>query len=399
MTDESARQTRLLRYPPILRGGFRPFFLGGACWAAVVVALWLLAFSGTIVLPTRFDALAWHRHEMLFGYLGGIVAGFALTAIPNWTGRLPVAGPSLALLACLWLAARLSVLFSQVTGALPAFVLDTGFLAALAFVAAREILAARNRNLPLVAALSVFALAAALDHLEAAGLIAANGIGWRLGFSVVLLLIALIGGRIIPSFTRNWLAKRGETQRLPGQPGRLDMLSLAVLALGMLGWTLEPDSDGAAALLIVGGVLQGLRLARWSGLRTFSEPLVFVLHLAFAWLPIGLILLGASRFVWCIPVSAALHALSAGGMASMTLAVMTRATLGHTGRDLNAGRATRAIYLLVTAGAIVRFAAPSLPFDYMASIVLAGALWGGAFVLFAARYAGMLIGPRADGRA
>lgn len=398
MQAENLRHDRLMRLPPVLRGGFRPFFFAAACWALVVIALWIGALSGRVELPTYMDPLAWHRHEMLFGFLGSAIAGFLLTAIPNWTGRLPIAGARLALLFALWLMARLALLFSAHTGTVPAVILDVGFPSALAFVAAREVLAAKNRNFPIVIAVSLFAIANGLDHVEALGFDLNPGLGWRAGLALVLMLISLIGGRIIPSFTRNWLAKQGVEKRLPGQPGPFDMATLAVSGTALAGWAAVPDAKIVGALLVVAGALHAIRLARWSGMKTIRDPLVFILHISYAWLPLGLLLLGASAFVWCIPASSALHALSAGAMASMTLAVMTRATLGHTGRPLVADRGTQLIYLLVTLGAILRFAAPILPFDYMQSIAVAGAMWGGAFLLYACVYGTKLLGPRPDGR-
>jgi len=396
--DPEDKRAALMRLPPILRGGFRPFFLGGALWALVVVALWILALGGTVTLPTAFDSLAWHRHEMLFGYLGAVIAGFLLTAIPNWTGRLPINGGRLTALASLWLAGRLAVLSSIISGAMLAAVTDVAFPLTMAFVAGREVVKAKNRNFPIVIAVGLFGVADALDHAEAAGWAVPPGLGWRLGFAIVLILIALIGGRIIPSFTRNWLAKRNVTAGLPAQPNRFDLVAMALTGLSLCAWAAAPDAALVSALLIVAGLSQALRLARWSGHRTARDPLVLILHVSYAWLPIGLLLLGASHFVWCIPASAAMHALSAGAMASMTLAVMTRATLGHTGRDLRADVWTQAIYLLVTAGAAVRVAAPSIPFDYQRSIETAGTLWGGAFLLYVLAYGPKLIGPRPDGR-
>ena len=398
MKPENERQSRLMLLPPFLRAGFRPFFFGGALWALIVVSLWVLAMSGMIRIPTYFDPLAWHRHEMLFGYLGAVVAGFLLTAIPNWTGRLPISGARLAALAGLWLAGRLAILFSAVVGAPVAAALDIGFLATLALVAAREVLAAKNRNFPIVTAAGLFAIADAVDHGEALGGPIPAGLGWRMGFALVLMMVALIGGRIIPSFTRNWLAKQAYQGRLPTQPNRFDLAAILATGLSLIAWIAAPDARSSGALLLVAGLAQFVRLARWAGLRTIRDPLVFILHLSYVWLPFGLMLLGASSFVAAIPASSAIHALGAGAMASMTLAVMTRATLGHTGRDLRADGLTQAIYLLVTAGAIVRFMAPMLPFDYQHAIELAGGLWGSAFLLFLLAYAPRLLGPRPDGR-
>ena len=391
------RRARLLALPPVLRGGFRPFFFLGALWAVMVVALWVAAMAGAITLPTALDPLAWHRHEMLFGYLAAVICGFLLTAIPNWTGRLPVAGPALAALVSLWIAARLAMLFSAWTGAVLAVLLDVGFLLVLASLCAREVIIARNRNVPVVGAVLLLALASGVDHAEALGVIATDGFGWRAGFSLVLLLITLIGGRIIPSFTTNWLKKHGQS-RHPSQPSAFDAIVIAATALALCCWIFAIGPGWTAPLLIAAGLLQLARLARWSGLRTVADPLVFVLHLSYAWLPLGLILLGMSLLVPTQPASSALHALAAGAMASMTLAVMTRATLGHTGRDLHAGVGTTTIYLLVTVGAALRVAAPWLPFDYLLLIQLSGALWAGAFLLFLAIYGPMLLGPRPDGR-
>ncbi|HEU4969914.1 NnrS family protein [Sphingomonas sp.] len=400
MTTSSAseRHERLMALPPFLRGGFRPFFLSGAVWAVVVVVLWVCALSGAVALPTRFDPLAWHRHEMLFGYLGAVICGFILTAIPNWTGRLPISGSPLAGLWGLWLIARLAVLFSGTTGAILAFFLDVGFFVVLGLVAAREVIAAKNRNLPIVVMILLFALANAIDHGEALGCIDWGGLGWRLGLGLVLMMIGLIGGRIIPSFTRNWLAKQGRTAGLPGQPSRFDLASLGVMALALLGWAAFPDAQATAVLLLAAGALHAARLARWSGLRTARDPLVFILHVSYAWLPIGLLLLGASAFWPAIPVSSAVHALAAGAMGSMTLSVMTRATLGHTGRPLHADGWTVAIYALVTVGAFLRVTAPWLPTDYMRAIEIAGTAWAGAFLLFALAYGPKLLGARPDGR-
>lgn len=392
------RRSRMEAAPAFLRGGFRPFFFLGASWAVVVVGLWVLSIAGSITLPSTFDPLAWHRHEMLFGYLGAVIAGFLLTAIPNWTGRLPIAGGGLAALACLWMAARLATLFSASTGATLAALLDVGFLLTLALLCGREVVFARNRNVPVVGVLLLLALAAGVDQAEALGAIAVDGLGWRGGFALVLVLITLIGGRIIPSFTRNWLAKQGRTTGLPSQPSRFDILVIAVTAVALAGWAAGGLPALTAPLLLAAGALQLVRLARWKGWSTTAEPLVFILHVAYFWLPFGLILLGMSMLVADQPASAALHALAAGAMATMTLAVMTRATLGHTGRDLHAGAGTTIIFLAVTMGAALRVAAPWLPFDYLLLVKVAGALWGGAFLLFLGLYGPMLLGPRPDGR-
>lgn len=392
------RRQRMESSIPFLRGGFRPFFAAGAAWALVTLALWLCVLAGAIVLPTHFDPLAWHRHEMLFGFVGAVVAGFLLTAIPNWTGRLPIAGTPLALLAGLWLAARIAVLFSAVVGPSTAALLDVGFYVLLAGLAAREVLAAQNRNVPIVGLVLLFAIANLIDHTAASGRIADPEIGAWAAIALVVLMISLIGGRIIPSFTRNWLAKQGQTEGLPTQPGRFDLMVIAATVLALATWLVWPFDVSIGLLLISAGLLQAVRLVRWKGYRTFSDPLVLVLHIGYAWVPIGLVLLGFSILGTSVPRSAAVHALTAGAMATMILAVMTRATLGHTGRELKADGWTVAIYVLVTLGAILRVAAPALPVESVRLMEIAGTFWGGAFLLFLGAYGPKLAGGRPDGR-
>jgi uncharacterized protein involved in response to NO len=388
------RRSRMAATHPFLRGGFRPFFFGGAAWGLTALTLWICTLAGEVSLPTAFDPLSWHRHEMLFGFVGAIVAGFLLTAIPNWTGRLPIAGPPLASLFGLWLAARIAVLFSGEIGRLIPAVLDVGFYLTLAFVGAREVLSAKNRNLPIVGMVLLFGLANALDHAGAAGLIGNSDLGWMFALSLVVLMISLIGGRITPSFTRNWLMKQGIKSGLPTQPGRFDIFVIGATALALLGWITAPPGYLSGGLLLAAAALQFVRLARWSGVRTVSDPLVLILHVGYAWVPIGLALLGASQIGVPIPRSAAIHALTAGAMTTMILAVMTRASLGHTGRDLKANGATVAIYGLITVGALLRVAAPLQLLDYRPAIEVAGLAWGGALLLFLIAYAPVLWRPR-----
>ena len=388
------RKARMAASPPFLRGGFRPFFFGGPLWAVIALALWLFAFLGGQELPSAFDALSWHRHEMLFGFVGAVIAGFLLTAIPNWTGRLPIAGLPLATLFGVWLAGRLALLWSEPLGPALAAVVDVGFYFAFALIAGREVIAAKNRNLPVVGMVLLFGVANAIDYAAVLGLIPDSEIGFRTGIALVVLIIAVIGGRIVPSFTRNWMVKQGWSQGLPTQPGRFDQAALAATALGLLLWVAAPDAVLTGVILLVAGVLQLIRLARWRGWRTFRDPLVLVLHVGYSWVPIGLLLLGWSIPDPAIPRTSAIHALTAGAMATMILAVMTRATLGHTGRELRAGSGTVISYVLVTFGALLRVIAPLGLIDYRAGMEAAGALWAGAFVLFLVAYGPILFRSR-----
>lgn len=398
MTDATpARDRRPARHRraayAILQNGFRPFFLGGALYAALALWLWMAMLTGGLVLPAAFDPLAWHQHEMLFGYVAAVVAGFVLTAVPNWTGRLPIRGVPLAMLFGLWLAGRIAVACSAWLGAPLAALVDVAFLACMSGLVLREIAAGRNwRNLPVATALALLALANALAHLEPAAGLATGSIGHRLGIAVVLTLIGLIGGRVVPSFTRNWLAKRDAAP--PAPFGTPDKVALLALVIALLAWVIRPDAAVAGWLLVLAGVVHAVRLARWRGWRTTAEPLVLILHVGYAWLPLGLLLLGAQIALPGLGQLAALHALTAGAFGTMTLAIMTRASLGHTGRPLTAGGWTVAIYLAVVAGALLRVLSPLFQ-DYRAALIAAAILWSGAFVLFAVVYGPMLSGRRA----
>lgn len=388
------RKARMAAAPPILRGGFRPFFFLGSAWAALALVIWIAAFIAGTPLPSAFDALSWHRHEMLFGFVGAIVAGFLLTAIPNWTGRLPIAGAPLAALAGLWIVARLALYFSGFLGIGIAALFDVGFYLVFAFVAGREVLAAKNRNLPLVGLVLLFALANAADYAGVAGLVADADAGVRAGIALVVMMISLVGGRIVPSFTRNWMSKRGWTKGLPDQPSQLDQVVLGATGVTMLAWLLAPGTPPTGVFLVLTGLLQLLRLARWRGWRTVRDPLVLVLHVGYLWIPLGLLLLGASVLHGEVPRSAAIHALTTGAMATMILAVMTRATLGHTGRELRANAATVAIFVFITIAALVRVAAPLGMVGYRIGMEVAGGLWIGAFLLLLFAYGPILVASR-----
>ena len=383
--------------PALLSAGFRPFFLMAGLWAAVALPLWLAALTGHLVLPSAFDAVAWHAHEMLFGFVMAAIAGFLLTAVPNWTGRMPLQGWSLGALAALFVAGRVAATLSEVIGTEIAAAIDLAFPAALLAALAREIVAGRNwRNLPMLAALGVLGVANALMHVEAIGWASTGAAGLRLGIAVVLLQIGLVGGRIIPSFTRNWLVKRGET-RLPAPAGRLDAAVLAVTAAALMAWVVAPGWAGVPLLMGLAALANAVRLARWRGYLTGAEPLVWVLHLGFAWIPVGLALMALAS-VFGLAETTALHALTGGAMTTMIVAVTTRATRGHTGRALAAGRATTALYALVTLAAAARVAAGSemaIEADAMMALLgVAGVAWVAAFLLFLGIYGPMLLMPR-----
>ncbi len=393
------RPRRRYRGPAFFAHGFRPFFLFAGAWAALAVLLWVLVFAGAMRLPSAFDPLTWHVHEMIFGYAAAAVAGFLFTAVPNWTGRLPVHGAPLAAFAVLWLAGRAVVMFGDTLGAWPAAVVDVAFPVALALVIGREIVAGGNRrNLPVVAIVATLAGANVLTHLEQLGLADTAALGLRLGIALVLVLIALIGGRVTPSFTSSWLRRQGETPPAVAVT-RLDKGGLALLAVAVLAWVIWPEARATGWLLLAAGLVTLVRLARWRADRTLAEPLVWVLHLGYAWLAVGLLLLGAALALDAWPPSAALHALTAGAMGTMPLAVMSRATLGHTGRALTASRVTTLLYLCVSAAALLRVLSPALGAMETAALHLSATLWIMAFAGFALAYLPMFLAPRTDSAA
>lgn len=373
--------------PALLAYGFRPFFLAAGIWAALAILFWIPVYAGQLTVDTVFSPLDWHIHEMLYGYVAAAIAGFLLTAIPNWTGRLPVSGWPLGMLALLWFAGRAAILASGKIGGLAAASIDVSFLATLAAVAAREIIAGKNwRNLRVLIVLGVLIAGNIVFHAEVLFKGAAD-YGIRIAIGAIILLIALIGGRIVPSFTNNWLA-RNNPGRLPVPFARFDMAALGLSALALAAWIAAPAHVVTGALLLLAGLLQAVRLARWAGYRTFADRLVLVLHVGYAFVPLGFLLIGASVFLPAVPASAGIHAWTAGAVGLMTLAVMTRATLGHTGQQLKAGPVTQAIYACVLVAAVLRIVAALT--GSLVLIEFAGLAWVAAFVCFLLRYGPLL---------
>ena len=379
--------------PPILRGGFRPFFLGAAAWAVVAIAIWLWALEAGTMRIGALDPLAWHRHEMLFGFVGAAIAGFALTAVPNWTGRLPIAGPPLAVLALWWLGVRLLPFVIPDLPLAVLAVMDGGFYFALALLIAREIIKAKNRNVPIAAVIGMFGLADMADYAAIAGVVDAN-IGSNAAIALAVALISLIGGRIVPSFTRNWMQREQVEGPLPTQADRFDMAVIAVTVLALIIWLVTGLTRFAGTALIIASLLQAVRLFRWQGWRTISSPIVIVLHLAYAWIVIGLLLLGLTSLGFSTLQSAAIHALTVGAMANMIVAVMSRAILGHTGRTLDANLATTACYAFIQLAVLARVIAAVATEYYRLLLYAAGGFWIAGFALFLLVYGPVLFRPR-----
>lgn len=381
--------------PAIFSYGFRPFFFGGAVLAALLIALWLPWFLGLISLPSAFPPVAWHAHELLFGYVPAIIAGFMLTAVPNWTGRLPIVGPPLAGLFGVWLLGRIAMAGSVYLPPLALAILTLAFPLLFAAAIAREILAGQNwRNAKMLVGIGLIACAQALFHYEV----------WRFGHPVhgdrlaiaaTLMMIMLVGGRIVPSFTRNWI-KRQNPGREPAVFDRFDASCMIIGGLALLLWVALPACPGsapvAAGVLVAAGALHLVRLARWMPHRALAEPLVSVLHLGYFFIPLGFLLAGsgaATRFPGL--GTAAIHAWTIGAIGLMTLAVMTRATRGHTGRPLIAPPGTVLIYAAILIAVTARIGAALMPEYAPMLLPIAAAGWVGGFLGFTLGYGRMLL--------
>jgi uncharacterized protein involved in response to NO len=378
--------------PILFSYGFRPFFLGGAIWACAAMVLWIAAVSGQIEIGGEYGARAWHAHEMLFGFGSAIVAGFLLTAVPNWTGRLPVSGPPLMALFLLWCLGRIALLVPDEIGLLSAVVLEAAFLPMMLVVCVREIVAGRKwADLKVIAGLGALTVANIGFHYET---IAAEGADYsqRLALAGLTMMIVIVGGRMLPSFTRNWLNKAGRTD-YPVPYNSFDAAVIVLTMPALLLWVGAPESPLTAGATLVAASLHIVRLWRWRGWTTHDEPLVIVLHLAYGFVPVGLLAIAAST-VQIIDVTSAIHVLTVGTVTTMMLAVMTRATRGHTGRELTASRMTCMCFSAIFLCALVRPAAEFDPAYAILAYSVAAALWVGAFALYLFEYGPMLVARR-----
>ncbi len=384
--------------PAILGYGFRPFFLAGAVYAGLGILIWLPMFFGDLAIPTAFAPVDWHAHEMLYGYLAAIVTGYLLTAIPNWTGQLPLQGRPLAALVGVWLAGRLAIAVSDLIGPIPAAAIDLLFLLLIAAAVAREVIVGRNwRNLGPFGGLTALTAGNVIFHVEAYGGGPAE-LGARIGIAAAITLIMLVGGRVIPSFTRNWLA-RENPGRLPVPFGRYDVASLMLSIPALVVWVAMPDAPTTAGLMLIAGAAQAIRLARWAGDRTLRDRLVLILHVGYAFVPVGFALLAGARLLpRFVPLDAGIHAWTAGAIGTMTLAIMTRASLGYTGRKLIAGTMTQTIYAAVLIAALTRVCAAFNQDGAATLLCIAAGAWIAAFWGFAIGYGPMLARPRVKSR-
>ena len=375
--------------------GFRPFFLAAGVAALLLVPLWAWSIAAAAALPVAWPPSLWHAHEMIFGFVGAAIAGFLLTAVPSWTGRKGFAGWPLVALTALWLAGRIAATCAALLPPKLVSTVSLAFLPLLAATLAWPLLRERNRNTPLLLVLALLWACQCAFHWSAVH--ADYEVARRaliVAIDVVLVLVTVIGGRIVPSFTANALRLSG-SKALPRASRWLTAAAVTLMAGVAAVDALLPASTLAGVLALAAAAVQALRLSQWRGLHTLRMPIVWILHLAYAWIPIGLGLKawallgnGAGGASW-------LHALTVGAIATMIVAVMTRTSLGHTGRRVEARPLTVQAYGLLTLAAIVRVAGPAVPsLSYVALIVAAAALWSAAFALYLWIYVPILGGPR-----
>lgn len=383
---------------PVFAYGFRPFFLLAGLYAALAIGIWIAVYPGPAPGLAGLPAHYWHAHEMIFGFIAAAIAGFMLTAVPSWTGVRGFAGTPLVVLALLWLAGRIALLLADVLPFWLTAAAALAFLPALMVTLAPALLRKRNRNQPLLLVLLAFWIAdLAYIYGAHANLLAWSATALRGALGLVLILLTVIGGRIVPAFTSNALKRRGIAA-----PMRSVALLEPAIVLVMIGYlvadTVAPLAPITAGIAGGAGVLHLWRMAGWQSLKTGSEPIVWVLHIGYVWLPVGLLLRAAAGLLdagWAVHWQ---HALGAGAAGTMILAVMTRASLGHTGRPLVAGRMAVVAYVLLTFGVLVRVFGPALQVvDYRITLWAAASAWALAYVLFVVNYAPILTRPRADG--
>lgn len=390
----------------LFASGFRASFLAAGVAATVLVPLWVLIWGFGWSLATNWPPTLWHAHEMLFGFVAAAIAGFLLTAVPSWTGSRGFAGPPVMIVSGIWLTARILIATSAHWPALLVAIVDVGFLVAVGALVAPPLLRANNRNTPLLLVLALLASCNAVNHWAIAHFdagMARHAI--LIAIDISLLLVTVIGGRIVPAFTANALrsaAAAGQSGSAPAGQLMLPFMTpaaiLSVLAV-VLTDLLWPASHAAAIAAGIASVINAVRMLQWRSLATWRQPIVWILHLAYLWLPVGLALKCLASFSGPAISAFWLHALTIGVLATMIMAVMTRASLGHTGRALVVDPSMALAYgLLLMAGLVRVFGLSVLGLPYSFIIVISASCWTAAFALFLAIYAPILWLPRVDGK-
>ncbi|KAA0596445.1 uncharacterized protein involved in response to NO [Azospirillum lipoferum] len=383
--------------PILFQYGFRFFFLFSGVAAVGLLAAWLGVLATGEWPEHAVGASAWHAHEMLFGMVIAAVAGFLLTAVPSWTGTKAVSGAPLMALAALWIAGRVAVFPWTGMPEPVAAVIDIAFLPGLGLALARPLVAAGKwRNSAFLILIGLMTAANLLIHLDWLDVLEGGAdAGFALGLGIVLMMVTVIGGRILPAFTRNGLGKAGLGVRSWPMVERPTLvLTLALIPATMLA----PESVVTGVIALAAAVAHAVRLAGWQGWKAWRSPILWILHVGYLWVPVALGLRGLHALAG-LPAAAGTHALTVGAFATLILAVMSRASLGHTGRPLVVSRLTVAAYVLLTVAAVGRTASPLLPVEWVwVALQWSGYAWVAAFALYLTAYAPVLLSPRADGR-
>ncbi|NOY90812.1 MAG: NnrS family protein [Deltaproteobacteria bacterium] len=383
----------------VFNHAFRPFFLLAGVWAALPLAIWVLVLAGVFAFPIGWGAMLWHGHEMVFGFVPAALAGFLLTAVPKWTGTPRVQGRALVALVAVWVAGRVALLAAGSLSPWLVAGLDLLFLPLLAgFVLAPIVKARRARNYGFPVLLLLLAGANGLTHLSALGLASSTTLlGLRMGVYVEVASVLVVGGRIVPNFTEAAFRRAGRDVVL-WRSVALDRLSL-IAALLALTVDLAASGPLAGGLCALAGLLLLVRLAGWRGLSALKDPLVSVLHLGLLFVVAGFGARAVFNFGLASAGTAPLHLFTAGALGVMVLAVMSRASLGHTGRPLEASRGLTLSYVLVILGALTRGLLP-----YAGGVLalrapmVGGSLWALGYLLFVILYWPILMRPRLDGK-
>jgi uncharacterized protein involved in response to NO len=379
--------------------GFRPFFLAAGWYALAAIGIWVWLYRSGLAPFGALPASQWHAHEMLYGFVAAAIAGFMLTAVPGWTDERGFAGRPLVVLSGLWLLGRAAIAAAGVLPLPLVALAELVFLPAVAATIAPSLLRSSNRNAPLLIVLfALWATDATFLYALRDGDVLLAGKALRGALDIVLLLVTVIGGRIVPAFTASALRQRGIEPRV--RTHRIvEAVAIGGMILLVVADLAAPAHWLTAAVALVVALAHAARIAGWQTLTSFSEPIVWVLHAAYAWLPIGLLLKAIWLFFGVTWAAQWPHALGAGAAATMILAVMTRASLGHTGRPLVVAKAIAWAYALLVAAAAVRVFGPSLlPLTYPHVIACAAFLWIAAFLLYVWVYTPILLRPRADGK-
>lgn len=377
---------------PLLRLGFRPFYLGTALLACLAVPLWIAIFLGRIQVPLPMSPLLWHAHEMLFGFAAGVVVGFLLTAVKAWTGLETARGPLLGALALLWLAARLASLVAPYA---VYATLDMLLLPAVAAVLLRVLVKAGNkRNIPLICLLLLMAAANLVFHLSVLGIVAVPAVSALYAeLALILMVVSVITGRVVPMFTRNVT---------PGlvinMPRKFELSLLAVTAVALALWVFAAPAPVVLVASLAAGVMHAVRLWKWHPQVTFKRPILWILHASYAWLPLGFVLLALAQLGWVVP-SLAVHAFAVGVIGGLIIGMVTRTARGHTGRPLQPSRGEVVAYALVMLAAVLRVLVPAVqPAWYAYALEGAACLWAIAFAIYLVIYTPWLMRTRLDGK-